>query len=206
MRMLAVLSIAVGIGLTAALASIVDAILLRPLPVARPEEIGRVFTASQGQPFGFVSYPDFEDFRKARPMVAECLIPVSVGEPAQIKLALAVTLDYFRVLGVGARFGRTFAEGDDAVAVLARGTAADIGGTLRVGAKLYTVIGVAPENFGLDRFMHADLFIPIRSYGDGKILEDRGRRFLTVHVRGLGSGAEIATIAARLEREHPDTN
>jgi len=204
--MLAVLSLAVGTGLTAALASIVDAILLRPLPVARPEEIARVFTASQGQPFGFVSYPDFEDFRKALPMVAECLIPVTVGEPAQIKLALAVTLDYFKVLGVGTRFGRTFAEGDDAVAILARGSARDIGATLRVGAKLYTVIGVAPENFGLDRFMHADLFIPIRSYGDGKILGDRGRRFLTVHVRGVGAGAEIATIAAGLEREHPQTN
>jgi predicted permease len=206
MRMLAVLSLAVGTGLTAALASIVDAILLRPLPVARPQEIARVFTASQGQQFGFVSYPDFEDFRKARLMVAECLIPVAVGEPPQIKLALAVTLDYFKVLGVGARFGRTFAEGDDAVAVLARGSAADIGRTLRVGAKLYTVIGVAPENFGLDRFMHADLFIPIRSFGDGKILEDRARRFLTVHVRGLDSGGEIATIAARLERVHPQTN
>ena len=206
MQTLAALSLAVGIGLTAALASIVDAILLRPLPVMRPDEIGRVFTASQGQPFGFVSYPDFEDFRKARPMVAECLIPVAVGEPAQMKLALAVTLDYFKVLGVGARFGRTFADGDDAVAMLARGSAADIGRALRVGAKLYTVIGVAPENFGLDRFMHAELFIPIRSYGDGKILEDRARRFLTVHVRGLNSGAEIANIAARLEREHPETN
>src|SRR5580704_4250941 len=160
MRTLAALSLAVGIGLAAALSSIVDAILLRPLPVARPEEIARVFTASAGQPLGFVSYPDFEDFRKARPMVAECLIPVNVGEPPQIKLALAVTPDYFKVLGVGARFGRTFAEGDDAVAVLARGDAADVGGTLRVGAKIYTIIGVAPENFGLDRFMHGDLFIP----------------------------------------------
>jgi predicted permease len=206
MRTLAALSLAVGIGLTAALASIVDAILLRPLPVARPEEIARVFTASQGQPLGFVSYLDFEDFRKARPMVAECLIPVAVGEPAQMKLALAVTLDYFKVLGVGARFGRTFSDGDDAVAVLARGNAGDIGRNLRVGTKIYTVIGVTPENFGLDRFMHADLFIPIHSYGDGKILEDRARRFLTVHVRGIDSGAEIASIAARLEREHPETN
>ena len=206
MRPLATLSLAVGIGLTAALASIVDAILLRPLAVARPQEIARVFTRSEGQPLGFVSYPDFEDFRKARPMVAECLIPVAVGEPPQIKLALAVTPDYFKVLGVGARFGRTFFDEDLAVVVLAHGKAGDIGRNLRVGGKLYTIVGVAPENFGLDRFMHADLFIPIRSYGDGKILEDRARRFLTVHVRGINSGAEIASIAARLERERPETN
>src|SRR5580700_11828544 len=135
MRTLAIFSLAAGIGLTAALASIVDAILLRPLPVARPQEISRVFTASAGQPLGFVSYPDFEDFRQGGPMVAECLIPVAVGEPAQVKLALAVTPDYFTVLGVDARFGRTFFPGDEAVAVLAHGTAADIGGRLRVGAK-----------------------------------------------------------------------
>ncbi len=139
-------------------------------------------------------------------MVAECLIPVSAGEPAQTKLALAVTPDYFQVLGVGARFGRTFFPDDQAVAVLAHGSAADIGRTLRVAGKLYTIIGVAPENFGLDRFLHADFYIPIRSYGDGKILEDRARRFLTVHVRGRNAGAEIASIAERLARQHPETN
>ena len=61
MRTLAVVSLAIGIGLAASLASIADAILLRPLPVARPQEIRRVYTASEGQPFGFVSYPDFAD-------------------------------------------------------------------------------------------------------------------------------------------------
>lgn len=206
MRTLAVLSLAAGIGLAAALASIVDAILLRPLPVARPREIMRLFTASEGQPYGFVSYPDFEDFRKAKPMVAECLMPVAVGEPARMKLALAVTPDYFQMLGVGARFGRTFTKEDQAVVVLAHGSADDVGKSLRVGPKLYTVIGVAPENFELDRFLHADFYIPIRSYGDGKILEDRSRRFLTVHLRGINADAEIASIAARLEREHQETN
>ncbi len=138
-------------------------------------------------------------------MIAECLIPVAAGEPARMQLALAVTPDYFRMLGVGAKFGRTFAADDVMVAVLAHGSASDIGKTLRVGRSLYTVIGVAPENFGLDRFLHEDFYIPIRSYGDGKILEDRSRRFLTVHTRG-GNAAEIASIAARLEREHPETN
>ncbi len=205
MRTLATLSLAAGIGLTAALASIVDAILLRPLPVARPWEISRVFTASEGQPYGFVSYPDFLDFRKAAPMIAECLIPVAAGEPARMKLALAVTPDYFQVLGVSARFGRTFSDDDRMAVVLAHGSASDIGKTLRVGSGLYTVIGVAPENFGLDRFLHEDLYIPIRSYGDGKILAERSRRFLTVRMRG-GNAAEVVAIAARLEREHPETN
>ena len=204
MRTLAALSLAIGIGLTAALASIVDAILLRPLPVAHPNEIARVFTASESQPFGFVSYPDYEDFRKSMPMTAECLIPVAVGDPPQMRLALAVTPDYFKVLGVSARFGRTFDDDDQAVAILAHGSVGDIGKALRIGTKVYTVIGVAPKNFSLDRFLHADLFIPIRSYGDGKILTDRARRFLTVHVRG--PNAQITSIAMRLEQDHPETN
>lgn len=171
----------------------------------------RVFTASVEQPFGLVSYPDFEDFRKAETIqgaVAECLIPVAAGDPPRMQLALAVTPDYFRVLGVGARFGRTFDAEDERadVAVLAHGTAGDVGKTLRVAGRLYTIVGVAPENFGLDRFLHEDFYIPIRSYGDGKILEDRSRRILTVYVRGAGAGPEIAAIAARLEREHPQSN
>jgi hypothetical protein len=165
-----------------------------------------VFTASEGQPLGFVSYFDFLDFRNAKPMVAECLVPVAVGEPAQMRLALAVTQDYFQVLGVKARFGRMFTGDDQAVVVLAHGSPGDLGRNLRVGAKLYTLIGIAPEDFGLDRFLHQDLYIPIRAYGDGKILEDRARRFLTVHVRGRNAAAEISGIAARLEQEYPETN
>ena len=171
----------------------------------------RVFTASEAQPYGFVSYPDFEDFRAAKSIqgaVAECLIPVAAGDPARMQLALAVTPDYFQVLGVGAAFGRVFSNEDEraTVAILAHGNASEIGKTLRVGARLYTIIGVALRNFGLDRFMHEDFYIPIRSYGDGKILEDRSRRFLNVHVRGVNAGPELAAIAARLEQQHAQTN
>src|SRR6266436_134178 len=61
---LAVSSLAAGIGLTTALASVADAVLFRPLPVARPREIVRVFTNSPAQPLGFVSYSDFDDYRR----------------------------------------------------------------------------------------------------------------------------------------------
>src|SRR6266404_6143886 len=125
---LAVSSLATGVGLMTTLASIADAILYRPLPVARPAEIVRIFTASPGQPLGFVSYPDFEDFRAARTLagvVAQSQVLVAVGgqgaAPAQVRIGLAVTPDYFDVLGVAAWYGRTFGPGDarEPVVVLA---------------------------------------------------------------------------------------
>jgi ABC-type antimicrobial peptide transport system permease subunit len=167
----------------------------------------RVFTASREQPFGFVSYFDYLDFKAAAPeTIAECLIPVAAGDPPRTKMALAVTPDYFQVLGVSARFGRTFSRDDRMAAVLAHGGADDLEKTLRISGKLYTIIGIAPESFGLDRFLHPDFYIPIRSYGDGKILQDRSRRFLTVHTRGRDNEAKLAAVAARLEQQHPDTN
>src|SRR5437879_3140813 len=116
LRALAVLSLAAGIGLAAALASIADAILFRPLPVARPGEIVRVFTASGGQPLGFVSYYDYCKLRDASRtlagIVAQSQVLLAAGgdgsEPAQVRLGLAVTPNYFDVLGVRAAFGRTF--------------------------------------------------------------------------------------------------
>src|SRR6266436_783130 len=102
-RALAVLSLAAGIGLAAALASVADAILFRPLPVACPDEIVRVFTASAGQPLGFVSYYDYEDLRDASRavagIVAQSQVLLAAGgdgsQPAQVRLGLAVTPNYF---------------------------------------------------------------------------------------------------------------
>src|SRR5690348_10567483 len=58
---LAVWSLAVGIGLATALGSIADAILFRPLPVARPNQVVRIFTSSPGSPLGLLSYLDYRD-------------------------------------------------------------------------------------------------------------------------------------------------
>src|SRR5215467_6902900 len=92
-------SLAVGIGLAVALASAADAILLRPLPVERPGEIARVFTASRLQPLGYVSYPDYEDLaRNSRTLAgivaqSQVLLGVSegAGETPRVRMGLAVT-------------------------------------------------------------------------------------------------------------------
>jgi hypothetical protein len=117
--MLAAGSLAVGSGLAAALASVADAVLFRPLPVARPGEIVRVYTASRLQPLGYVSYPDYQDLsrnsRTLAGMVAQSQVLLALGagvrESPQVRMGLAVTPNYFDVLGVRAELGRDVSRG-----------------------------------------------------------------------------------------------
>jgi predicted permease len=175
---------------------------------------------------GFVSYPDFEDFTRSPAIagaVAQTQVLVAVGDPPGISLGLAVTANYFDLLGVPAAIGRTFraAEGHDAVVVLTHSFwesrfGADrsmVGQVLRMGGSAFQVIGVAPENFGLDRFAHEQFYVPMGVYEAGLLpsaghpLDDRSKRFLSVYARARsGASASIPVVAARLEREHPETN
>jgi len=231
---LAVLSWAVGIGLATALGSIADAILFRPLPVIHPNEIVRIFTASPGSELGFVSFPDYTDLRDRSRALAGMVaaqtqvmpaVETDASGPGEVRLGLAVTSNYFDVLGVPAAIGRTFSpdESRSPVIVLAHdfwrtryGADASVPGRpIRIGTATFVIIGVAPKGFGLDRFLHEDFYIPIEAYGAGlgaNPLTDRAKRFLTVYgrlARGFTAAeaqAEVRGHAARLAAEYPDTN
>jgi predicted permease len=220
---LVVMSLAAGIGLTAALTSVADAILFRPLPVPHPEKIVRIFTSSAEQPWGLVSFRDFEDYRRGSRTVvsvaAQTQVLVAIGgengAPATIRLGLAVSADYFGALQVTAALGRTFRaqEWHDPVVVLSDAFwrsefLADqrmVGRAIRLGGAQFTVIGVARKDFGLDRFVHEAFYVPMGVYESGILatnghpMEDRGRRFLTVYGRLASGGASAAIDAARAE-------
>jgi len=230
---LAVSTLGVALALGAALASVADAILLRPLPVDDPERVVRIFTPSAADPLGLVSYPDYGDYRRGSRMlagmVAQSQVLIAAGDsPAEVRLGLAVSTDYFDVLGVRLAPGRGFrpVESRDAVVVLARSYwesrfAADpriIGSTLRLSGRPFTIIGVAPRGFGLDRFTHEDFYVPAGVYAAGLLpaaghpLTDRARRYLNVYAR-LAPGAtreqaraEIDGIGRRLETQYPDAD
>jgi predicted permease len=232
---LCVLSLAAGIGLAAALASVADAILFRPLPVPEPERMVRIFTSSSEQPQGMVSYRDFEDFRRdsrsIAAMAAETQVLMAVGGEnggaASVRLGLAVTADYFDVLQVRPALGRSFraSESRQAVVVLADALwrsqyGADrgiLGRSIQIGGVPFTVLGIAPKDFGLDRFVHESFYVAVGAYESGILpgggaLEDRSRRFLSVYGR-LARGsriesaqAELSLLAARLETAHAETN
>jgi MacB-like periplasmic core domain len=219
-------SLALGIGLAVALASVADAILFRPLPVAQPTEIVRVYTASRLQPLGYASYPDYEDLsrnsRTLAGMVAQSqvLLAVSSGarESPQARMGLAVTPNYFDVLGVRTELGRTFRAEDARVAVVMLSSGfwrsrcgSDrriLGRAVEIGGAPFTVIGVAPPGFGLDRFVQEDYYIPIGVCGTGlqpsagNPLTDRTKRYLSVFARRLppfaAVQAELSSVTARL--------
>jgi hypothetical protein len=214
-----VLSLAAGIGLTAALASVADAILYRPLPVPHPGQIVRIFTSSAEQPRGFVSFRDFEDYRSrsrtVAAMTAQTQVLVAVGGDAEnasrIRLGLAVTADYFDALRVSPAIGRGFRadEWRQPVVVLSDAFWRSefgaerriVGRAIRLGGVPFTVLGVARKNFGLDRFVHESFYVPMGVYepgilaSNGHPLEDRGRRFLMVYGRlASGDAGHDATI------------
>ena len=233
-RFLAILSLAVGLALSVALSGIADAILFRPLPVARPAEIARVYSASPLRALGFVSYPDYQDFargaRTVSGLVAQSQVLLAfagrTGQPPKVRMGLAVTANYFAVLGVPARVGRIFREDEerDAVVILSDsfwrrmsgGDRAILGRTIELAGAPFTVIGVAPPGFGLDRFLHEDFYIPIGVYrtgllpASGRPLEERGRRYLAVYARRAAPlpavEAELGSIATQLAAAYPATN
>ncbi len=183
---LAVLTLALGIGLNSAVFSVVNAILFRPLPVAAPEELVNVYTEEQA---GFIThapmaFPDYVDFAEGSRSLAGLAAYTSSGlvlehgEQSEGILAELVSGNYFDLLGVPAAAGRTFAEAEDRpgdprfVAVLSHGAwqrrfGADegaVGRELRLNGRPFTVIGVADESFsGMMRGIAPEVWIPIRT-------------------------------------------
>lgn len=234
----AVLSLALAIGANSAIFSFADALLLRPLSVPNPSAVFDVTNTTLDDPLEGMSFPDYRDLReKSRSfagLAAYRLTPVAAATsptaPAQIRLAMLVSDNFFPVAGVAPSAGRAFLPDEanapgQAVAMLGydfwRQYARDrpaIGSSLRLNGIVFTIIGIVPESFtGLDRFVRPSIFVPLGmsqrlAAEAANPLEDRGRHELVVKGR-LSSGssqesaqAELAAIGTALEREYPKTN
>ncbi|HEY7304328.1 MAG TPA: ABC transporter permease [Bryobacteraceae bacterium] len=182
----AVCSLAIGIGATSAMFSFADALLLRPLPVLEPGQVVAVTTASSSA-FGTnsqISYPDYVDFRDRNRSFSGLVAAAygtfgfspDQGTQPRMKFGLFVSGNLFRVLGVDPTIGRGFrdaedqAEGRDAVVVLGHdfwvsqfgASPSVVGSRIRLNGIEFTVVGVAPEHFtGIDTFLRPALFIPL---------------------------------------------
>ena len=184
----AILSLAIGIGANTAIFSFADALLLRPLPVARPGEVITVGTTAALESLRatslIASYPEYVDLRD-RSQSFEGLAAftyVTAGFTAdprlapKLKMGMLVSDNLFALMGVEPTLGRTFrpdenqARGRDAVVVLGStmwdqefaSDPAILGRTVRVNGFDFTVIGVAPAGFtGMNQYLRSDFFIPL---------------------------------------------
>ena len=183
----AVVTLALGIGANTAIFSVVDQLLVRPLPVVDP---GRLALVGQVRRDGRVdfdfNYPLFLDYQREATVftqlaaVSEVDVGLGTGGATERVHAMAVSGNYFSLLGLNAALGRTFAvdEGvtidESPVMVLSHGLwqrsfGADprvIGRSVTVNGRAFTIIGVAPREFaGTTRAAVPDLYLPITMYG-----------------------------------------
>src|SRR5262245_38146109 len=176
------LSLALGIGSTAAVFSLVDSFLVRPISVPQTGRVVRIVASTQSSPISQLSYPDVEDIAK-RTESFEGLVTfrnIGVGlntgnGQARLTLALSVNGAFFPTLHVEPAPGRGFlasedeVPGRDAVVVLSHGLwmreyggRRDIvGKSLRLNGKEFTIVGIAPKDFtSVETFVQPEIFIP----------------------------------------------
>jgi predicted permease len=179
--LVAALSIALGIGANTAIFSLVNATLLRRLPVAEPERLAYVYSGTPRGLYSTASYPDYVDFRDRNEafegLAARGGISASlgVGDHAELAVGSVVTGNYFEVLGVPAARGRTLTPEDDrtpgahAVVVLSHGLwqrrfgGGDVvGREVALNGQQFNVVGVLPAEFtGVDQGRADDIYVPM---------------------------------------------
>jgi len=181
--LVAVLTLGLGIGANTAIFSLVNTVLLRPLPIAQPEQ---VVTLNNGLPgrasfplMGYVEYKDYRDRNQSLVgLAAFSAAPVSLSSNGinERVWSYHVTGNYFSLLGVGASLGRVIAPEDDLtpvghpVVMLAyqcwqKRFGADpqiVGRSVLIGGRNYTVIGVTPPEFrGTELTGNPELWFPM---------------------------------------------
>src|SRR5438105_1510609 len=224
-----VITLALGIGANTAIFSVVNAVLLRPLPYEDPSRLVVVHEGKEGNSWTTVAYDDFNDFRdrqKSFDQVAAFSAPwifnlTGAGEPAQFN-GQYVSANLFSMLGVGPIEGRDFVSDEDrpgsqkGVVILSYGfwqrqfgaRRAVIGQAVNLDAQSYTVIGIAPPNFKIGE--ESDLWVPLAL----NPLNSRGRliRYLSVvgrlkpNATLAGAQNDLSLVARGLEQQYPDTN
>src|SRR6266478_5164939 len=187
----AVLSLALGIGANTAIFSLVNQLILQPLPVKNPEQL--VMLAGRGKHYGGnngpdrISYPMYQEIRDKNQVFSGmfCTYPTTVSASFQGRTELIgadfVSGNYFPVLGIGAAVGRVFTASDDLIqgghplAVLSYGYwrsrfGADpgiVGKEIVVNGRALTIIGVSPAGFdGVEPGRAPQIRIPITMKDD----------------------------------------
>ena len=227
---IALLALALGIGANTAIFSLVNAVILQPLPYRDPDRLISVYGTRNRSTQGSVGPTDFLDYRSQNKTFEQfaasgsTMLPMNLtgsGEPERLNASI-ITGNYFDTFGVRPALGRGFSlenekTGQDHVTVLSHafwqtrfgGDPNIVNKTINLDGKAYEVLGVMPAEVVLPQ--PAQLWVPINFDADPE-MKMRNARFL----RGIGRLKEGVTldqaqtdtdlIAAQLEQQYPDSN
>jgi putative ABC transport system permease protein len=227
---IAVIALALGIGANSAIFSVVNTVLLRPLPYKDPEQLMMVWedATMHGYPRDTPAVANYIDwktqnhvFEDMAAVAEESLNLTGSGEPERLE-AIGATASLFSVLGLAPQFGRAFTTEEDQpgankVVILSnrlwqRRFGADpslIGKQITLNGQSHTVVGVMPAQFQFPS-QDVELWVPMAFTSEQTA--NRGNHYLEVVAR-LRPGvtvaqaqAEMNTIATRLQQQYPEQN
>jgi len=237
--LMAVLTLALGIGATTAVFSLVDTVLLHPLPFAQPERLVALNTLEQQHPGGpadvpaDTSYPNFFDWRDRAHSFqgmasyqGQSFTLEVPNTPARRIDGMAVSADFFRVLGIDPALGRFFNRSEEQAGSRSvvishslwqsvfNSSPSVVGKTLHLSEEAFTVIGVLPASFQFPNAPDAQAYITPALNMEGKNPSGKQRGWNQASVLGrLAPGvditqarAEMQTIQRSLVAQYPDDN
>jgi putative ABC transport system permease protein len=228
-----ILALALGIGANTAIFSVVNTVLLRPLPYDDSEKLVLLNEKSPVLDEMSISYPNFTDWRTHNQTFENIAVYnrgsynlTGSGEAERIRVG-QMSADMFTVLRLNALHGRVFTNDEDKpggarVVVLSYGFWQQrFGGQLSIlnqpitlNSKSYTVIGILPQTFfGPDAGSRMEMYVPVGQLSDQAAWKSRGNHPGLYGIGRLKPGvtlsqadADMNTLAANLEKQYPDSN
>ena len=227
----AVATLALGIGANTALFSVVNGVLIDPLPYPESERLVTLHESKPNFDAGSLSYPNFLDWQAMNRTFSGMAVVrrtsfslLGRGEPEQVP-GVYISSDFFPVLGLRPVRGRFFAKGEDAfggkpIALIGAelwkrkfsGSPETIGSSVVLDGKDYTIVGIVPEGFDLTlrATNRSDVYLPIGQWGH-PLLRNRGAG---LGIRGVGrlrpgvslaqARADMGRVTRNLTAAYPD--
>src|SRR5271155_1111192 len=233
LTLVVVITIALGVGANTALFSVVNGVLLNPLPYPQPDQLVTLHESKPNFNTGSISYPNFLDWQKDNHTLSSMAVSRAYSfsltglGPAEQAQAQLVTSDFFPILGVKPQAGRTFLRSDDQigaapVALISAGfwkrkfgSAPDVvGKSLTLDGMQYTIIGVIPADFDLmvDSFSASEIYVPVVNWNNN-LLFNRGAGLGFHGIGRLKPGvtigqarADFAAITQNLAAAYPEVD
>lgn len=230
---IAVLTLALGIGANTALFSVVNGVLLNPLPYPEPERLTSLYSHTKQFQYSSISYPNFLDWQRDNRSFSALAAwrgddfnLTGMGEPERLRAEM-VSADFFSILGVQPVIGRLIETQDDhagaaPVVVLSQGfwkrkfgsSPQLIGQTISLNGTAYTVIGIIPASFYFtgNNFRLSDVYVPLGQWTDSTFLDRRVGMGMDAVGRLKGSvtltqaRADMDRVAQALAQAYPDAD